>query len=145
MSERTEKLAKIDHWENLRGRFLVAWLLGAALILALLFVSEPSEDDWETLPPSLLFAVTGGLAMALGLLFLGMTMRWQTLSRRLTLPACALLVTGGTVTAATCVFLTNAAPRSPLGIAETQHMGAFVGGLAAATFGAVNWPARPRR
>lgn len=144
MSLRTEKLAKIDQWRNLRERFIAGWVLGAFLITTLLFISETTEDNWESLPLVLLFGATGGLALALGLVFLGMVLRWQTLPRSLTLPVCILFIAAGTSAAAYCLLCTSNAPRAPIGTAELQHAPIYLAGLAAAVFGAVNWPARPK-
>ena len=145
MTQRTETLAKIDRWENLRERFVLGWILGAILITALLLVSETTEDSWESLPLALLFGATGGLALALGLVFLGMVVRWQTLPRSLTFPACWLLIAAGAPAAAYCILCTSNAPRAPIGTAELQHAPVYLAGLALAVFGAVNWPARPKR
>jgi len=144
MSQRTEKLAKIDQWPNLRERMLGGVLLGALLIASLLLVTEPTEDSWETLPLAVLLGLVGGLGLTLALLFAGMTLRWQTLSRRLTLPLCALLIGAGIGTVAFCILCTDNAPRSPIGVAELQHAPAYFAGLAAAVFGLVNWPGRPK-
>lgn len=144
MTQRTETLAKIDHWRNLRERFLAGWTLGALIIATLLFISETTEDNWESLPLVLIFGITGGLALALGLVFLGMVLRWQTLPRSLTLPACVLLIATGAFAAAYCILSTHNAPRAPIGTAELQHAPIYLGGLAAAVFGAVNWPGRPK-
>lgn len=145
MSERTEQLSQINQWQNLRERFIAGWSLGAACTLALLLVTDGDQESATGLPLSLVFAATAGLAAALGLVFIGMMVRWQTLPRRVTLPLCWLLLIAGTGAAAFCILRTAEAPRAPIGSAELQHAPAYFAGLAAAVFGAVNWPGRPRR
>ncbi len=145
MTERTERLAKMNQWHNLRERFLAGWMLGTLLVTTLVLVSETTDENWESLPLALIFGVTGGLALALGTLFLGVVMRWQTLPRALTLPICLIFILTGTIAAAYCILRTSSAPRAPIGTAELQHAPFYLTGLALAVFGAVNWPARPKR
>ncbi|MFZ9201290.1 MAG: hypothetical protein ACO23N_02545 [Opitutales bacterium] len=145
MTERTDRLAKIDQWQNLRERFAAGWMLGVALITSLLLITEATDDNWESLPLALIFGIAGGLALALAVLFLGAITRWQTLPRALTLPTCVSLILAGASAAAFCLMRTSSAPRAPIGTAELQHAPIYLTGLALAVFGAVNWPARPRR
>lgn len=144
MSRRTRKLTKFDRWESLRGRFLAACALGFCLIAALLIVAENDQDNWESLPLSLAFAVAGALALSAAMLVAGMALRWQTLPRRLTTALAAALLTTGVAGAAFCILATANGPRNPLGIAELQHPAVYLPCLAAAVFGAANWPSRPR-
>jgi len=145
MTERTERLAKINQWHNLRERFFAGSVVSALLITALVLVCETTDENWESLPLALIFGITGGLALALGVLFLGVVIRWQTLPRALTLPICTLLILAGIGAAAFCILRTSSAPRTPIGTAELQHAPIYLTGLLVAAFGVVNWPARPKR
>lgn len=144
MTDRTDRLARMDQWSNLRERLLVGWLLGAASTLALLLISEGDQETATGLPLSLLFAGLAGAAAALVALLAGMAARWGTLPRRATLPACWLLLLAGAALATLAILRTAEAPPNPVGTTDLRHPSAFVGGVLAAVFGAVNWPARRR-
>lgn len=134
----------MDRWESLRPRFISAVLVGVVLVAALLLVSENTEEQWASLPLSLVLSLIGSLALTFCMLFAGMMLRWQTLPRSLTTPVAVTLLTVGIAGATFCILATNNAPRNPLGIAEVRHATIFSASLAAAIFGAVNWP-RPAR
>lgn len=145
MTDRTERLARMDQWSNLRERMLAGWALGAAATLALLLVSEGDQETATGLPLSILFAAGAGLAAGLAGLLVGLAARWGTLPSRVTLPACWTLLLVGAALAVLSILRTADAPRAPIGTAELQHPAAFVGGVLCAVFAAVNWPARSRR
>jgi len=144
MTDRTDRLAQMDQWSNLRERMLAGWVLGAAVTLALLLVSEGDQESATGLPLSILFAAMSGLAAGLVGLLIGMALRWGTLPRRATLPACWTLLLLGVASAVLSILRTADAPRAPIGTAELQHPAAFFGGLLALVFAAVNWPPRRR-
>lgn len=144
MTERTDRLARLDQWSNLRERMLAGWALGTVATLALLLVSEGDQETATGLPLSILFAAAAGLAAGLVGLFVGMAVRWSTLPSRVTLPACWILLLTGSAFAVLAILRTADAPRAPIGTADLQQPAAFIGGVLCAVFAAANWPARRR-